>query len=184
MKELTGDMFIVPTIALMVAIGLFIYFYNRIIDKRIYIRFLMGIVIISFLLNSIWELAHSPLYLWHQYDFKHVSICVLASLADTVIVLILIFLFGLVFKNVFWVNHLTISRTIVLALVGAIGAIIGEMWHTSKGDWAYADYMPLIPWLGVGVSPVLQFTILPLIIFVVNKKVFKSISDKTFLTIK
>lgn len=184
MKELTGDMFIVPTIALMVAISLFIYFYNRIIAKRIYIRFLMGIVIISFLLNSIWELAHSPLYLWHQYDFEHVLICALASLADTVIVLIMIFLFGLLFKNVFWVNHLTVSRIIVLAMVGAIGAIIGEMWHTSKGDWAYADYMPLIPWLGVGVSPVLQFTILPLIIFIVNKKVFKSMNDRTFLTIK
>lgn len=177
MKGLTSDMFIVPTIALMIVVGLFIFFYKRTGDKRIYIRLLLGIVFISFLLNSIWELVHSPLYRWHQYDFQHVSICILASLADTVMVLMLIFLFGLAFKNVFWVNHLTGVRIIVLALVGAIGATAGEMWHTSKGDWAYADYMPLIPWLGVGVSPVLQFTILPLIIFVVNKKVLKSLND-------
>jgi len=184
MKGLTGDMFIVPTIALMIVVGLFILFYKRTRDKRIYTGFLKSLVITSFLLNSIWELLHSPLYLWHHDDFRHVSICILASLADTVMVLMLIFLFGLAFKNVFWVNHLTKGRIIVLALVGAIGATIGEMWHTSKGDWAYSDYMPLIPWLGVGVSPVLQFTILPLIIFVVNKKVLQSLNDKTFLTIK
>lgn len=184
MKSLTSDMFIIPTIALMTTIGLFIFFYNRTVDKRVFTQFLVGIIIISFLLNSIWELAHSPLYQMYQYDFQHVSICILASLADTVMVLMLIFLFGLAFKNVFWVNHLTKGRIIVLALVGAIGATIGEMWHTSKGDWTYADYMPLIPWLGVGISPVLQFTILPLIIFVVNKKVLQSLNDKTFLTIK
>jgi len=181
MKDLTSDMFIVPTIALLTTIGLFIFFYQRTEDRRIYIRFLMRIVIISFLLNSIWELAHSPLYQLHQYDFQHVSICFLASLADTIFVLLIIFLFGLVFKNVFWVNHLTVSRIIVLAIVGAIGATIGEMWHTSKGDWVYANYMPLIPWLGVGVSPVLQFTILPLIIFVVNRKILKSLNAKKYL---
>lgn len=181
MKGLTGDMFIVPTIALMTTIGLFIFFYQRTEDKRIYIRFLMRIVIISFLLNSIWELAHSPLYKWHQYDFQHVSICVLASLADTVMVFILLFLFGLIYKDIFWIRNLSTGRAVILLLVGAIGAIIGEMWHTFRGDWLYADSMPLIPIIRVGLLPVLQFALLPLIIFIVSRKLS---NRKIFVTIK
>ncbi|MEO5978622.1 MAG: hypothetical protein ABIS36_17475 [Chryseolinea sp.] len=173
MKDPSTNIFLVPTIALVITISLFVFFYRKAEDKGMYSWFLMSIAIISFLLNTIWELAHGPLYQGYQYDFQHVSICMLASLEDTMVVLILVFLFGVVFRNVFWANHLTMGKIIALALVGGIGATIVEMWYTSKGDWAYADAMPLIPWLGVGVSPILQFTILPIIIFFVSKRVLQ-----------
>ncbi len=181
MDSLSADIFIIPTIALMIAVGLFILFYTRSDDKHSYNHFVMYVLIISMLLNSVWELAHSPFYYEHQYDWQHISICLLASLADTVMVFILLFLFGLIYKDIFWIRNLSTGRVAILLLVGAIGAIIGEMWHISRGDWLYADSMPLIPIIGVGILPVLQFTILPLIIFIVSRKLS---NRRTFVTIK
>jgi len=55
-------------------------------------------------------------------------------------------------------------------LVGGLSAALVEIWHINRGDWLYAESMPLIPIVKAGVSPVLQFTILPIIIFILSKK--------------
>jgi hypothetical protein len=54
-----------------------------------------------------------------------------------------------------------------------MGAIAAEMWHTSRGDWSYADAMPLLPLVDVGLSPVLQFAILPLSVLLLSKITLK-----------
>ena len=50
-------------------------------------------------------------------------------------------------------------------MVGGTGALISEMIHLSQGDWAYNPTMPIIPRVNVGLSPFLQFAILPLSIY-------------------
>lgn len=127
----------------------------------------MTIAILTFVFNLIWEVAQGPLYKGYEHDWQHISICALASVADMLMVLILLFLFGLIYNNVFWTKNFTTFRVVILMLAGGVGAIIAEVWHTSRGDWAYAERMPLIPWVEVGVSPALQFTILPLLIFII-----------------
>jgi len=121
----------------------------------------------------VWEVAQGPLYEGFQYDLGHVAFCALASVADMFMVLILLFAFGLIFKNVCWIVPLRFNRSLVLILVGGVGAMLAEKWHTASGDWSYADTMPLIPIVEVGLSPVLQFTVLPLIVFVLSKKILE-----------
>ena len=50
-------------------------------------------------------------------------------------------------------------------VVGGTGAVVSEMAHLATGNWAYTASMPLIPVIGVGVTPVLQFTVLPVLIY-------------------
>lgn len=49
------------------------------------------------------------------------------------------------------------------AVLGAMTATIIE-WHALRtGRWTYNSLMPLIPWLGVGLYPVLQMAIVPVV---------------------
>ena len=51
----------------------------------------------------------------------------------------------------------------LLVVLGAATATILE-WHAlGTGRWTYNSLMPLIPGLGVGVSPVLQMAIIPVV---------------------
>jgi hypothetical protein len=173
MEKLSPSIFVVPIIALTLIITLYLYFFKKEIDKWKYKQFLVTTAILAFVLNLIWEEAHGLLYEGFQYDLGHIAFCALASVADMFMVLILLFAFGFIYKTVFWIVPVRFNRSLVLILVGGVGAILAEMWHTSRGDWSYADAMPLIPIVEVGLSPVLQFAILPLIVFVLSKKILK-----------
>ena len=80
-------------------------------------------------------------------------------------VLLLYFGLAFIFKDIFWIQYLKIKRVLLLVLIGGAGAILSEMRHLSLGSWGYDDSMPLIPFVNVGISPVLQFMILPLLIY-------------------
>jgi chromate transport protein ChrA len=170
MDNLSLGIFVVPIITLTLIIIFYIHFLRKVENKRKYQYFIVTTAVAAFILNLVWELAHGSLYKGFQYDLGHIAFCALASVADMFMVLILLFAFGLIYKNVLWIEPVRFDRSLVLILVGGVGAILAEMWHTSRGDWSYADAMPLIPIVEVGLSPVLQFTILPLIIFVLTKK--------------
>lgn len=163
----------VPIIALTLIITLYLYFLKREMEKRNFKQFVFTTVVVAFILNFGWEVAHGPLFEGFQYDLKHISFCALASVADMFMVLILLFAFGIIYNNIFWISPLKFIRILLLILVGCIGAILAEIWHTWRGDWSYADTMPLIPIVEVGLSPVLQFTILPLAVFVLIKNILK-----------
>ncbi len=171
--DLSFGIFVVPVITLTLIITLYIHFFRKVADKRKYRYFIVYTAIVAFIINFVWEVAQGPLYENFQYDFEHVSFCALASIADMLMVLVLLFLFGLIYKNVYWISRLKFTRIIILILVGFLGAILAEWWHTWRGDWAYAESMPLIPWVEVGLTPVLQFTLLPLIIFIESIRILK-----------
>ncbi|MEG3657699.1 hypothetical protein V5097_09830 [Arenibacter palladensis] len=65
------------------------------------------------------------------------------------------------------------SRILLLVIVGFFGAILVEVWYTTRGDWFYGDAMALLPVVKVGVSPVLQFMLLPWLIFFISKHVLQ-----------
>ena len=177
MEALGVEIFIVPTIALFCVIALYNY-HNRKVDyKRSYRRLTGTIIVVSFITNLIWEILQGPLYIGFQYEWNHILFCTLGALADVLMVLILYFGFGLVYKNILWIKHLNAYRSFFLILIGGIGAVLSEMWHVSKGDWNYTESMPLLPMFEVGISPFLQFVLLPLIIFMISIKV--SVIDDT-----
>lgn len=173
MDSFRTGIFIMPTIALSLVMLLYFYFKRKVKHKKPYRRMLITIAATAFILNLIWEVAQGPLYEGFEYDWQHVSFCALASIADMLMVLILLFGFGLIYRNVFWITYLSPKRILFLVMVGTVGAVIAEMWHTSQSDWAYAEAMPMMPGVGVGLSPILQFAVLPCLIFLISKKFIK-----------
>lgn len=165
------NLFITPAIALAILLLVYFYFRKKKANHTIYHRYLKVVGLLSFFLNWIWEVAQGPLYKGFIYDFEHISFCGLASIADMLMVYILIFGFGIIYKNIFWINSLSFGRILWLMMAGGLGAILAEIRHTSSGNWSYADAMPLLPWIEVGLAPVLQFTLLPAFIFWLTAKI-------------
>ncbi len=111
--------------------------------KRIY-----SIFLISLILNFVWENLHSFLYSNYMGGKITEFILFRASVADAVIITLLCtpFLSFDFFKKNSW----------LIIAFGIIIAIIIERWGLGTGRWAYNAYMPLLPILGVGFTPILQ----------------------------
>lgn len=169
--ELSIGIFIVPTIVLSVVGLLYFYFKGQLEHRKEYRRTVITIAATAFILNLIWEIAQGPLYGGFEYDLNHLSFCALASVADTLMVLILFFAFALIYKDVFWTGNKGIRRIGSLILVGGTGAIFAEIWHTAWGDWSYVETMPMVPLAEVGLLPVLQFALLPWLVFYTSNKI-------------
>ncbi|MEO5991648.1 MAG: hypothetical protein ABIP68_08435, partial [Ferruginibacter sp.] len=97
--------------------------------------------------------------------------CIFASVADVIMVLLIYFGFALIFKNTFWADTLNSKRIVLLIFTGGAGAVLAEVYHLSIGTWSYASSMPIIPVVDVGLSPVLQFMILPILIYRLSFKI-------------
>lgn len=173
MESLSPALFLVPTIALTLAIVAYRNFSKRVSNQSAFRRYVAIVAGVAYLLNLAWEVSQGFLYKGYEYDFRHISFCALASVADVLMVFILLFGFGLMYGNVYWTRHLPPYRIAALMVAGGLGAIVAETLHTGRGSWSYAEAMPLLPWLGVGLTPVLQFTILPLVIFWACKRFIK-----------
>jgi hypothetical protein len=167
-NKLQPVIFLIPVTALIVVVILYFILLKSVRNKTSFTRFIFITAILAFILNFAWEIIQMPLYKNNVYDVRHISFCALASVADAVMVLLLYFSFALVYKNAFWIKGINIQMALLLSLTGGIGAILAEMRHLSKADWAYSSSMPIIPLVNAGISPVLQFMLLPLLIYFIS----------------
>jgi hypothetical protein len=117
---------------------------------------------LAFIVNLTWEIAHVRLYtIWAASNGMNVAWALLhCSLGDVVIALALFALAGIVFRRVDWpAPHPWVGSAIVV--IGATTFTAWSEWYNvyRAGSWGYTASMPLI--LGIGISPLLQWIILP-----------------------
>ncbi len=163
MENLKANALIIPVIALITVIILYVHLLKHSHNRGAFKRLTYLIIAFSFLLNFAWEMLQMPLYEGMKLNMQTAMFCGVASVADALMVLLLYSAFAVVYKDPFWVQHFTPSRILLLVMVGATGAILAEMLHLSTGTWKYSQCMPIIPVMNVGVSPILQFIILPIL---------------------
>ncbi len=168
MKPLQPLLFLIPVVALILAVVFYFIILKKATDKTLFKRFTSNTLLFAFILNFAWEIIQGPLYKGFTYNISHIGFCGLASVADAIMVLLIYFVLAFFYKNPLWIKHLNMQRTLILVLIGGIGAVLGEMRHLSQGNWAYAPSMPILPFVYAGLSPVLQFMLLPVSIFYIS----------------
>ena len=178
MDNIQPAIFLVPVIALILVVVLYFSILKNAAHKKAFKRLILIIYVLAFLLNFAWELVQLPLYKGASYDIQHIAFCALASVADALMVLLLYLCFALLNKKPVWFQDTGFRQVLILMIIGGIGAIIGEMAHTSAGNWAYTDSMPVLPILNIGLSPVLQFFLLPALIYYLSFYLFKKINHE------
>ena len=129
------------------------------------------LVVLSFFLNLLWENVQAPLYAGYRSFTQHFWLCFWATIGDIVIIFFLYLLMSLCRKDMFWIRKMQVSDGVVLVVVGLVLGVANELLALAFGRWWYTAAMPLLPWYHVGLWPVLQLLLLPLLTFYLVKKI-------------
>lgn len=130
---------------------------------------------VSFLLNVAWENLQAPLYQGYSNFWQHFPICSVASLGDVLIILVLYFVLAVINRDMLWIKKISKGDVILIISLGALVAVGIEKWALATLRWQYASAMPLIPYAEVGLLPVLQMIVLPVVTYYISKRVAFSV---------
>ena len=173
MDTITLQAFLVPVIALILVIVFYIILLNKTDNKPAFKQFTFIILILAVLLNFAWEMVQMPLYKNMERGMQSTIFCGVASIADGIMVALLYYSFAFFYKETYWMHKRKGKRIFALMIAGGIGAVVAEVRHVSSESWSYTEAMPLVPVVNVGLSPVLQFMLLPAIIYYLSFRTIK-----------
>jgi hypothetical protein len=118
---------------------------------------------VAFVLHLSWEMAQMSFYrgVAHGSWLASVPSCSRAALFDAAVSLAILASFRPVLKRRPSAPWLWVG----MMVVGAAVAIAIERIGIQRGRWAYAEGMPLVPWVRVGLLPTLQMMVIPWVSF-------------------
>lgn len=120
--------------------------------------------------QAIWENAQAPLFIGYSSFWQHFLICLRGTIGDIAITLFVFTLFGFLKKDFLWIAKLNALDAIMLAVIGFSIATAIEWRALLLERWAYTPAMPIIPYIKVGLTPILQMTLLlPLTMYIAKK---------------
>ena len=131
------------------------------------------IALFGFLLNFVWEFWQVPLYgeIPDAPHWEAVKTCTLATFGDVVIVLVAFWTAAGLARDRHWVAHPAAGVVAAFVAVGVSITLAAEYLATEVWDrWSYGDLMPIIPGLGIGASPVLQWIVVPLALIPLSRR--------------
>jgi hypothetical protein len=123
-------------------------------------------VLAAFVLNLVWENAQAFLFAGYAGPLQHFWTCFVATLGDLAIIAAIYGAVALLWRDAGWYRRMSMGQVACAVVLGMAIAVAIEAWALASGRWAY-DGMPLVPFTGIGLVPVLQMVILPPLIFVI-----------------
>lgn len=122
--------------------------------------------------NLVWEAVQMPLYtIWVEgsgqqivYAWAHCTV------GDVLIGAITLCAALVLCRSWTWPHH-RFRRVAVTSVTLALAYTVFSEWLNVevRHTWAYRDIMPTLPWLGTGLSPLLQWVVVPLLALWVAK---------------
>ena len=124
--------------------------------------------------NFVWEIAQLPLYtLWENPDFSSkVFALVHCTIGDALIAVVTLTLAVMCFGNLQWPVRHYWRVAVATLILGVVYTVFSEWLNIGlRQSWAYRDSMPVLPPFGTGLSPLLQWMVLPLMSFGLLRKI-------------
>jgi hypothetical protein len=125
---------------------------------------LMVYLAVSFGLNFVWEVAQLPLYtIWRTGTPHEIAFAVLHCTAgDLMIATLSLGGAWLLFRNKNWPFERRKHVFVATMIFGLAYTVFSEWLNTVvRQSWAYSGLMPTLPLLGTGLSPFLQWLVVP-----------------------
>jgi len=122
-------------------------------EKRLALHRVLWSSLTAFVISLVWEFAHAPLYSAYQGGAITPFILARASLWDTIMLVTIAILSGMIKPTAQWCHVLA---GVTLAFMVAFNL---ELYALATARWVYAESMPTLPFLGVGLSPLLQLPV-------------------------
>lgn len=114
--------------------------------------------------NAVWEIAQLPLYsVWDNGTPRQIVFDVLHCTAGDVLIAANSLLAALLLVGRSTWPSAAVARTIAIVLAAGLAyTTYSEYLNTVvRGAWSYSNFMPRLPWLGIGLSPLAQWLIVP-----------------------
>jgi hypothetical protein len=130
-------------------------------------RFFAATVLVSFVLNEIWEMAQMSAFVetaGHSWT-STLGLCTRAAVGDVGIILGIYAAGALAAGDLGWGLRGRWNIYATAALWGLAYAALVEHAALAAGRWSYSKHMPVAPVLGAGLWPLLQMALLPSLTF-------------------
>jgi hypothetical protein len=118
--------------------------------------------------NLLWELGHLPLYtLWVEGTWGEISYAVLHCTVGDMMIAGICLLVSLAFiGRSIWPRGRFGAVALATILMALSYTVFSEWLNTEvRGSWAYREAMPRLPGLGIGLTPILQWLVVPVLAF-------------------
>ena len=136
----------------------------------------LNVFAFAMLLNFPWEFLQTPLFegMAAAPHWLAVQRCAIATIGDGVIMLVAFWCVAGVSKTRAWVLKPRLRQVSGFAAVGLVITIVVERLATMDlwpMPWSYSSAMPIVPLVGAGLSPLLQWILLPpLVVWFVRRQ--------------
>lgn len=127
----------------------------------------------SFLLHFVWEFVQVPAFagMAGMGHWEAIKLCLSATIGDVGFALTAFWVASLAARSRYWVlkpGRLLIGIFLAVGILLTVGF---EYYYTSVSlRWAYSDLMPLVPPFGTGLTPILQWLIVPPIVVWLSRR--------------
>jgi hypothetical protein len=118
----------------------------------------------SIIFHLIWEIFQLPLYTLWTTGTVHQKVFAIAhcTIGDVLIAAASVLTAGAVFARSGGANA-GVARVWTATLALGLSYTIFSEWLNTRvrGSWSYSDLMPVIPLIGIGLAPLLQWIVVP-----------------------
>ena len=140
-----------------------------------------NIVVFSFLLHFVWEFVQAPTYagMIEMNHWDGIKLCMSATFGDVGFALVAFGLTGLAARTRQWFLRPAAWQYLMYLGIG-IGLTVGfEYYYTQVSlRWTYSELMPLVPPFGTGLSPLLQWLVVPTVVLWITRRQIAGIKVK------
>ena len=129
------------------------------------------------LLNLIWEFAHMPLYtLWSTGTVEEIVFAAVHCTGGDILIAMSALMLPLLIVGTGWpLKRTSVRRVIVFTMVVGLGYTVFSEWLNIvvREAWTYSELMPIVPVIDAGLSPLLQWIIIPWLAFTYALRPFR-----------
>lgn len=136
------------------------------LNEQSWLGLLRRYLLASTILHLVWEIVQMPLYtLWRTGSPREVAFAVVHCTAGDLMIATLAIVAALLLTGTSEWPQIGMIQVIILMIIIGIGYTIYSEWLNTvvRQSWTYAPAMPIIPWLGTGLAPLLQWIVVPLL---------------------
>jgi len=125
----------------------------------------LPVILFSFLLHFVWEFVQVPTYVG-MAEMKHwdgIELCMSATFGDAGFALIAFWVGSMSARSRSWIGALGARLPTAIFLAVGLGLTVGvEYYYTNVSlRWSYSELMPIVPPFGTGLSPLVQWALVP-----------------------
>ena len=133
----------------------------------------LTIAFFSFAFHFVWEMLQVPAYegMSTMEHWAGIMVCTQATIGDVGFALTAFWVTAMFRGSRRWVLTPSVRDVLLFLIVGTVLTVAFEYYYVEVAHrWTYAAWMPLLPPFGTGLSPFMQWLLVPLLVLLVSRK--------------